>query len=232
MNNQSLFLAAIVPAAGIGTRMQSVCPKQYLFIDDRRIIEYTLSTLLAHPLIKKVVVVLHPNDTIFHSLPLAQDQRITTVIGGETRAHSVMAGLHAINDFDWVLVHDAARPCLRLSDLDKLIEQVVASDQGGILATPVRDTMKQSFVDNNQISQTIDRRYLWHALTPQMFPYTLLINCLQRAISEQAMVTDEASALEFCGYHPCLISGHADNIKITQPEDLILATYYLKHSKK
>lgn len=232
MNNQSFSLAAIVPAACTGTRMQSVCPKQYLFIDDKRVIEYTLSTLLAHPRIKKIVVVLHPNDTIFDSLPLAQDQRITTVIGGETRAHSVMAGLHAINDFDWVLVHDAARPCLRLSDLDKLIEQVAASDQGGILATPVRDTMKQSCVDNDQISHTIDRRYLWHALTPQMFPYKLLTNCLQQAISEQAIVTDEASALEFCGYHPHLISGHADNIKITQPEDLVLATYYLKHLKK
>lgn len=232
MNNQSLSLAAIVPAAGIGTRMQSVCPKQYLFIDDKRIIEYTLSTLLAHPLIKKVVVALHPDDTLFYSLPIAQDPRITTVIGGATRAHSVMAGLQVITEFDWILVHDAARPCLRFSDLDKLIEQVLLSDQGGILATPMRDTIKQSFVDNNQISHTIDRSYLWHALTPQMFPNTLLTNCLQRAISEQAIITDEASAIEFCGYHPRLISGHADNIKVTLPEDLVLATFYLKHYKK
>ncbi len=231
MNRQPPFLAAIVPAAGLGTRMQSTCPKQYLYINGKYVIEHTLSTLLSHPLIKKIVVALHPNDTMFASLPLAKDPRIFTVTGGKTRADSVIAGLCAITEFDWVLVHDAARPCLRLEDLNTLIKKVLLSKQGGILATPVRDTMKQSLINNDKISHTIDRSYLWHALTPQMFPRSLLLDCLQRAIVEKALITDEASALEYCGYHPRLIKGHADNIKITQPEDVALATYYLTHYK-
>lgn len=220
-------IVAVLPAAGIGSRMQCECPKQYLLINNKPIIEYALSALLAHPLIQRVVVALHPQDTQFASLAIASDPRIQVVTGGKNRADSVLAGLRAVSDYDWVLVHDAARPCLHQDDLNQLIAQAMSSKQGGILAMPARDTMKQAQVEGSQIAHTVDRSHLWHALTPQMFPVELLTACLSKAIDEGASVTDEASALEFCGFHPLLVSGRSDNIKVTRPEDLTLATFYL-----
>ncbi|MNH31742.1 2-C-methyl-D-erythritol 4-phosphate cytidylyltransferase [compost metagenome] len=138
-----------------------------------------------------------------------------------------MAGLQLAGEAEWVLVHDAARPCLHAEDLDRLLAITEHSKVGGILAAPVRDTMKRGEPGQETISHTVERQDLWHALTPQLFPLQLLKLCLQRALDEGAAVTDEASALEHCGYHPQLIAGRSDNIKVTRPEDLALAAFYL-----
>ncbi len=222
-------IVAILPAAGIGSRMQSECPKQYLRIGEHTILEHSAYSLLKHPRIKRMIVVLHPQDRYFSTLPLANDPRISVVIGGSQRADSVMAGLQHVDDAEWVLVHDAARPCLHEHDLQRLINLTSKSEVGGILAAPVRDTMKRGVVGEPAIAHTVDREDLWHALTPQLFPLELLKLCLKRALDENAAVTDEASALEFCGYHPALVHGRSDNIKVTRPEDLALAEFYLTY---
>ncbi|QBH97094.1 2-C-methyl-D-erythritol 4-phosphate cytidylyltransferase [Limnobaculum zhutongyuii] len=224
-------IVAILPAAGIGSRMQADCPKQYLTIGQQTIIEYAIHALLSHTAVRQVIVALNPNDNTFAQLAVAQNPRVSVVIGGAERSDSVLAGLKQAKALqaDWVLVHDAARPCLSYDDLDKLIQSVLLVKQGGILAMPVRDTMKRAIVDKSAIANTVDRNGLWHALTPQMFPLELLFECMVRAQQEGAVVTDEASALEHCGFHPLLVSGRSDNIKVTRPEDLALATFYLTH---
>ncbi len=129
-----------------------------------------------------------------------------------------------------MLVHDAARPCVRQTDLQALITAAVSSEYGAILAAPVRDTMKrgQNTLTQPQISHTVDRENLWHALTPQMFRVGQLRDALTAALAQGATITDEASALEFCGYTPLLVAGRSDNLKVTQPEDLALAEFYLQ----
>ena len=174
-----------------------------------------------------VVIAISPGDSRFAQLPLANHPRITVVDGGEERADSVLAGLKAAGDAQWVLVHDAARPCLHQDDLARLLALSETSRTGGILAAPVRDTMKRAEPGKNAIAHTVDRNGLWHALTPQFFPRELLHDCLTRALNEGATITDEASALEYCGFHPQLVEGRADNIKVTRPEDLALAEFYL-----
>lgn len=218
---------AVLPAAGIGSRMQADCPKQYLNIGHQTILEHAIQALLRHPRIRRVIVVISPGDHQFQTLPIAQDPRILVTEGGAQRADSVMAGLQLAGDVEWVLVHDAARPCLHADDLERLLAITEYSKVGGILAAPVHDTMKRAQVEQNAISHTVERQDLWHALTPQLFPLKLLKLCLQRALDEGARVTDEASALEYCGYHPLLVAGRSDNIKVTQPEDLALAAFYL-----
>ncbi|CNE76916.1 2-C-methyl-D-erythritol 4-phosphate cytidylyltransferase [Yersinia frederiksenii] len=220
-------IVAVLPAAGIGSRMQADCPKQYLIAGGKTIIEHAIFSLLNHPRIQRVIVVLHPQDQQFSSLSIAQDPRISVVHGGEQRADSVMAGLLYAGRAEWVLVHDAARPCLHADDLERLLSIIEYSKVGGILAAPVRDTMKRSEAGVQAIAHTVDRQALWHALTPQLFPLELLKMCLSRALQDGAVVTDEASALEHCGYHPILVSGRSDNIKVTRPEDLALAEFYL-----
>ncbi|WP_312315517.1 2-C-methyl-D-erythritol 4-phosphate cytidylyltransferase [Atlantibacter sp.] len=218
---------AVVPAAGIGSRMQSDCPKQYLTIGDHTILEHAVASLLRHPRVGRVIVALSPNDRQFDALPLAHDSRVTRVDGGRERADSVLAGLNIATDASWVLVHDAARPCLHPDDLDALLAITAHSHVGGILAAPVRDTMKRGEPGKALIAHTVDRTDLWHALTPQLFPLELLRDCLTRALNDGATITDEASALEHCGYHPELVAGRGDNIKVTRPEDLALAAFYL-----
>ncbi|WP_312746192.1 2-C-methyl-D-erythritol 4-phosphate cytidylyltransferase [Cedecea neteri] len=227
MADSSPDVIAVVPAAGIGSRMQTECPKQYLHIGDKTILEHAVASLMAHPRVGQVIVALSPNDTYFSSLPLATHPRVTVVTGGKQRADSVLAGLQAAGDAEWVLVHDAARPCLHRDDLDNLLAITTSSKVGGILAAPVRDTMKRGEPGKGLIAHTVDREDLWHALTPQLFPLELLRSCLLRALDEGATITDEASALEYCGFHPELISARADNIKVTRPEDLALAAFYL-----
>ena len=218
---------AVVPAAGIGSRMQATCPKQYLTIGQHTLLEHSIARLFSHPAIKQVIVALSPDDAQFASLPLARDPRVLSVTGGETRAESVLAGLRAAQGEGWVLVHDAARPCLHPDDLARLLQVRETSRVGGILAAPVRDTMKRGEPGVAAVAHTVEREDLWHALTPQFFPHQLLTACLTRALAEGATITDEASALEYCGYHPLLVSGRSDNIKVTRPEDLALAAFYL-----
>ena len=227
MYNSSQDIIAVVPAAGIGSRMQAECPKQYLKIGSQTILEHSVAGLLAHPRIRQVIIAISPDDRFFSSLPLAVNPRVTVVTGGQTRADSVLAGLQAAGDEPWVLVHDAARPCLHQDDLERLLAITATSKVGGILAAPVCDTMKRSEPGALLIAHTVERENLWHALTPQLFPLELLRSCLLRALNEGATITDEASALEYCSFHPQLISARADNIKVTRPEDLALAEFYL-----
>jgi len=224
-------VCAVVPAAGFGRRMQTDCPKQYLSIGNKTILEHSVDALLANARVQRVIIAVSPGDERFRQLPLAQHPRITVVDGGAERADSVLAGLRAAQDVDWVLVHDAARPCLRQDDLARLLAISQTSRVGGILAAPVRDTMKRAEPGKTAIAHTVDRNDLWHALTPQFFPRELLFDCLSRALDEGATVTDEASALEYCGFHPLLVAGRGDNIKVTRPEDLALAEFYLTRSR-
>jgi len=229
MTNNTIFpdVIAVVPAAGIGSRMQAEHPKQYLRIGQRTILEHSIHSLLAVPAVKQIIVAISPQDHWFPQLPLAQDPRIIVVTGGSERADSVLAGLQMAAGYHWVLVHDAARPCLHQDDLTRLLAITHHSKTGGILAAPVRDTMKRSEPGQPAIAHTVERNDLWHALTPQLFPLELLRSCLTRALQEGAIITDEASALEYCGYHPELVVGRSDNIKVTRPEDLALANFYL-----
>ncbi|CAI8799142.1 2-C-methyl-D-erythritol 4-phosphate cytidylyltransferase [Kosakonia quasisacchari] len=223
-------VCAVVPAAGFGRRMQTECPKQYLSIGDKTILEHAVAALLAHPRVSRVIIAVSPGDERFAQLPLADHPQITVVNGGAERADSVLAGLHAASGAQWVLVHDAARPCLHQDDLNRLLALSETSRVGGILAAPVRDTMKRAEPGKTAIAHTVERNDLWHALTPQFFPLPLLHDCLTRALNEGALITDEASALEYCGFHPELVAGRADNIKVTRPEDLRLAEFYLTHA--
>ena len=226
----SVAYRAIVPAAGIGTRMCADQPKQYLPLFDRTVLEQTLNRLLALPFIDCIVVAISKSDCDWETLAASSNSRIVTVQGGAERCHSVLNALDYLAPLsekqDWVLVHDAARPCVRTSDV-LLLKTMLAEDPvGGILAAPVRDTMKRAI--ENRIQTTIERAQLWHALTPQMFRFNLLYQALKAAISKQLPVTDESSALELAGYHPRIIEGQQDNIKITHPGDLQLAELYLQ----
>lgn len=219
-------VVAIVPAAGIGSRMGADRPKQYLEVCGQSILAHTLDKLLSHPHISHVIVALHPNDSVFDTLPQAVHPKLITVLGGGERADSVLAALQVAPEHSWALVHDAARPCLTATDIDKLLASRVQFPQGAILAMPVRDTMKRAN-QQGEISATVCRDNLWHALTPQLFPTSQLTLHLQAAMAAGAVVTDEASAMEWAGISPGLVSGRADNIKVTHPDDLGLAELFL-----
>ena len=226
---------AVIPAAGAGRRMGSDRPKQYLNLSGRQIIEHTLDIFCRHPRIDGLVVALSPEDEYWASVQIEADKPIYRAEGGSERCQSVLNALHFLaektSDSDWVLVHDAARPCLTHGDLDRLIEEAASSEDGGLLAMPCRDTMK--LADREQrVSKTVDRSSLWHALTPQMFPLGVLISALERARDEGAAVTDDAMAMERLGYHPRLVVGSAENIKVTRPEDLELAATILERRKE
>lgn len=220
----------IVPAAGVGKRMRADKPKQYLPLAGKTLLEHTLDTLISHPRIGQVILALHPQDPYFAALPVAKAAWITRVEGGAERADSVLNALQVLKDDQWVLVHDAARPCLSHRDLDQLL-RLAEGDTGGILATPVRDTMKRANADK-QVVKTEDRSNLWHALTPQFFPSRLLTNALKAALAQGIQITDEASAMEWAGYPVQLVEGCASNIKVTRPEDLALAEFYLQQSTR
>ena len=218
-------LTAIVPAAGIGSRMGADCPKQYLTLAGKTILEHTLGCLLSHPAIARVIVALAPHDEWFEQLAVAADPRILRVEGGIERAYSVLNALHVAQG-KWVLVHDAARPCLCHGDLDKLIATAMACD-GAILGSRVRDTMKRTDGAGNIVA-TVEREQLWHALTPQMFPSATLKRALEEELALGALITDEASAMERAGFTVKMVEGRADNIKVTRPEDLSLAELFLQ----
>lgn len=222
---------AVVPAAGIGLRMGSDIPKQYLSLHGCRVIEHSLYTLLSNSRIDGVYLALASDDTWWGDSPAAADPRIVRVDGGSERCHSVLNALERLQESaaseDWVLVHDAARPCLRPEDLDLLIDSLTDHPVGGLLGVPVRDTMKRTDAAAT-ITDTVSRDGLWHAYTPQMFRLGTLYQALQAAVAKGLTVTDDASAIELAGMHPQMIEGHDDNIKITRPEDLALADFYLR----
>jgi 2-C-methyl-D-erythritol 4-phosphate cytidylyltransferase len=231
------MFSVVIPASGIGKRMQSSTPKQYLPLLGKTVLEYTINCFLDLPEVDQIIVVIAPHDRVFNTLPIASHPKIHTVIGGKERANSVLNGVKYLHEKNsqWVMVHDAARPCLEQQDIVNLASQCIINDYAGILATQVRDTMKRSIVGSNFISRTEDRNNLWHALTPQCCNVSQLYQAFIEQISTTGeinpSVTDEASALELAGYDVALIAGSAKNIKITQPEDLELAEYYIKSKK-
>ena len=218
---------ALVPAAGSGSRMGGELPKQYLPLDGRPMLYHALAPLCACADIATVFVVLVPDDMEFHQYDWSAfgDKLQPLYCGGVTRAESVTNGLLAseLELDDWVLVHDAARPCLSQASLDKLIAELRNDEVGGILAVPVADTLKRADADQ-RIVHTEDRAGLWQAQTPQMFRAGLLLQALQSA----PQVTDEASAVEALGLHPKLVASDATNFKVTYPQDIRLAELLLK----
>lgn len=220
----NLSFWVVIPAAGVGSRMQADRPKQYLPLGGRTLIEHTLDCFLGQPGLSGLVVCLAEQDPWWPTLACAADPRITRATGGRERADSVLSGLHRLGglgaqDADWVLVHDAARPNLTESDLHRLLEALQNDPVGGLLAVPVRDTLKQADAQG-RVSATPDRSQFWQAYTPQMFRLGALRQALVEALACGALITDEASAMERAGLAPRLIEGRADNIKITRPEDL------------
>jgi len=230
-DSQSPKYWIIIPAAGVGKRMGADRPKQYLPLLGKSVIEQTIDCFITHSRVERIVVALSRDDGYWPELDISRSPRIVRAEGGTERCHSVLNALDALQEKagenDWVLVHDAARPCLTRGDLDKLIDELSSDEVGGILAVPVRDTMKRGD-GKGHIDHTEDRNDLWHALTPQMFRFALLSDALRKSLADGFVVTDEASAIEHVGLKPRLVEGRADNIKVTRPEDLALAGYFLE----
>jgi 2-C-methyl-D-erythritol 4-phosphate cytidylyltransferase len=222
-------LWAVVPAAGSGRRMGAELPKQYLPLAGRPVITHVLDRLASYPRVRGVLAVLAEDDCWWPKLGYRHDKLLPVAPGGATRAHSVANGLTALRDRagpnDWVLVHDAARPCVSHEDLDALVRAAV-DDHGALLALPIHDTVKRAD-PAGRVMGTVDRRHLWRALTPQLFPIAILSEALAQAQAAGAEVTDEAMAMERAGYRPHLVAGSSENIKVTIPADLALAEFYL-----
>lgn len=221
----------VVPAAGTARRMGNAVPKQYLPLAGRSVIEWSLAPFLSHERVVCAVVVLAEQDPHWPQNALATHAKVVTAIGGAERMDSVLAGLRALQaraaPEDWVLVHDAARPCLPAADLERLLAEVREDPVGGLLAAPVVDTLKRADGEG-RVSQTVPREKLWRALTPQMFRRDVLQRALENAAARGVAVTDEAQAVEALGLQPKLVAGAADNIKVTLPEDLLCAERILR----
>ena len=231
MNN----LWAIVPAAGLGSRMGSELPKQYHKIAGLPILEHTLRVLLHSSDIFRVIVALHPTEPREGQLPSLIHDRVQIVGGGPNRSDSVLSGLNWLNneasDDDWVLVHDAARPCLSANTLDKLINEAKRLKTGVILCEPVSDTLKQ--IDAaGKVVKTVDRNKFMCAQTPQIFPFLALFDAMRACQKRGVIATDEAMAMELSGHSINTISGPANNIKVTFETDLIFAERYLQQELK
>jgi len=221
---------AVVPAAGGGSRFGGEIPKQYYALGGSTVIEAALAPLLAHPQISRIVLVLAPSDARGAALVERLQPKVVGATGGARRAQSVRNGLAVLAeqavDNDWVLVHDAARPCLAGADLDRLMTELDDDPVGGVLAAPIADTIKQG-APYGRIERTIERYGLWRALTPQMFRFGLLRTALDSALAAGLDMTDDAAAIERAGHQPRLITGSIANIKVTRPEDLAIAAALL-----
>ncbi len=208
-------------------------PKQYLDLDGKTILEHTLERLLSLPIWSGVLVAISETDCYWQDLAISRHSRIARVVGGKERADSVLNALDFLQDraaaSDWVLVHDAARPCVTKESIEQLLA-IAHVPVGGILAVPVADTLKTVDVQR-QISNTLDRSGIWQAQTPQMFRYGLLYKALSQGLQGRARITDEASAIELLGFQPLVVEGRSDNLKVTRPEDLALARFILSQQQ-
>jgi 2-C-methyl-D-erythritol 4-phosphate cytidylyltransferase len=222
---------ALIPAAGSGSRMGGEMPKQYLAINGVPLIAHALSALSRAPRIDRLVVVLSPDDTWWDNFDWSAWEGRLNVLrcGGSTRAETVLNGLEAIADWcatdDWVLVHDAARPCLPAAALGRLLDITADDAVGGLLAVPVADTLKRADAAC-RVELTVPRAGLWQAQTPQMFHHGILREALRAAGGD---ITDEASAIERLGLRPRLVESDSRNLKVTYPQDLRLASLILEH---
>jgi len=235
LNSDNAKIWAIVPAAGLGKRMGSDKPKQYLALKKKTIIEYSIERLLMVPAIAGVIVVIHKQDNIWSSLAISEHPKVKMVYGGDERMHSVINALKFLKTFTdqqnkFVLVHDAVRPCVRVTDIQKLINEASSDEVGALLAAPLVDTLKRSDAQG-RVSETIDRNHCWRAQTPQMFRIALLEKSLEVLLNRKLVASDEAAALEASGFKPKIVEGHSDNIKLTLPTDLALIEAILTAQK-
>ena len=220
----------VIPAAGVGSRMGVDKPKQYISINNKTIIEHTIDCFIDREEIEKIVIAISKEDEFWPTLAISNHDKIVTAPGGEERYQSVLNSLQALSgkteNNDWVMVHDAARPCLNQSAIDRLIIELRTHDVGGILAMPCRDTMKRAN-DAGEIDKTVERDSLWHAQTPQMFKYGMLLSAIEDALKNKTVVTDESMAIERMGFKPMLVPGHQENMKLTHKDDLEPLKAYL-----
>lgn len=221
----------VIPAAGVGKRMQLDHPKQYLPLALGLVIELTISRFSENSCISGIVVVISEGDEYWSTLGIESRVPLIVAKGGTERCHSVLNGLELLKDKaspdDWVLVHDAARPCFHDDDLSKLMNELDGHPVGGLLGVPVADTLKYCDALQN-VKRTVNREGLWRALTPQMFRYDKLLPAMRSAVINPTNITDEASAMERAGYQPVMVEGRWDNIKITHPQDVSQVKLILK----
>lgn len=222
----------IIPAAGVGKRMQVNHPKQYLKISGKTVLEHTLNCFTQDSRYAGIVVVISEDDEYWPTMNVEASIPIYQAPGGSERCFSVLNGLTYLKSMagpdDWVLVHDAARPCLRQTDVNLLVDEVQGHPAGGLLGLPVTDTLK--FCGDNQIvERTVKRDGLWRALTPQMFRFEKLLFALQEGVQNPERITDESSAMELAGFSPVMVEGAWDNIKITHPQDLLQAELIMQN---
>ncbi len=226
---------AVVPAAGIGSRMGTDIPKQYLPLNGRPVIEHTLQRLASVEEVAGIVVAVGDHDSWWSTIRPLPHKPLIRVSGGAERCHSVLNALETLHERgvseEWVLVHDAARPCVRRDDVERLIRTVGETGKGGLLGAPVCDTVKRVDEEGCVIA-TVERTGLWRAFTPQMFPLGALHRALVDAMEKGELVTDEASAMELAGHRPLMVEGRGDNIKITRPADLALAELFLRRQEE
>ncbi len=233
MQEKDFKLWVIIPAAGSGQRCGKAIAKQYLEFHNKTIIEHSISPFLRVDAVTEIVVALSENDSTFKQLPIANHKKIQTVVGGQTRAETVFNALTSLKDRanpqDWILVHDGARPCLHVDDLNALIDNLINEKVGGILAFPVADTLK--FVRQDNIAHTVSRMHLWHALTPQMFRYQILFESLRNCLNDKIEITDEASAIEHAGFEPKIVKAQYPNPKLTHPSDFKLIALLIQQNQ-
>ncbi len=224
---------ALVPAAGVGQRFGAPCPKQYVDLAGQTVLQHTINRLLSIPEIDLLLIVVSPEDAYIDDVyPLAKTPERVHILrcGGASRALTVKNGItaarnqFAVQDDEWILVHDAARCCVKPESVQSLIVAVRDDAVGGLLALPVSDTLKRANAQG-RVSQTVDRAKMWQAQTPQMFRCGMLYGALEAA--DLTQVTDEASAVEGQGFAPLLVTGNVQNLKITTPQDLALARFFL-----
>jgi len=232
MNKDKYFL--VIPASGIGKRMNSEVPKQYLYLENGlTILDQCLKTFLDIKFISGFVIAIANKDTQFKASMFAKHSKLIAIAeGGKERFHSVLSALNSLDGIaqfnDWILVHDSVRPCVKKNDIEKLIEEVSVDAVGGILANSVVDTVKQK--NSQGLISTIDRSKLYMAQTPQMFRFGILKEAIDKIINLDMHITDESEALEYLGYSVRIVEGASSNIKITTREDIDLANHYLKQS--
>ncbi|MFC6052549.1 2-C-methyl-D-erythritol 4-phosphate cytidylyltransferase [Acinetobacter sp. Ac_877] len=238
MNQKKSFLQtnklwAVIPAAGSGSRFSKTELKQYQSILDKTVLEHSVQRLNQLPL-SGYVLAIGEQDNVAKTLDLAEKDKAHFCIGGQERVHSVLNALNYLieiaSEDDWVFVHDAARPCVSEASLIQLVETAVSQNTCAILAIPVRDTLK-SVAEHHQIDKTVSRDHLWQAQTPQIARLGDLKKAIEKALFDNIVITDEASALEYAGHAVKVVQGRADNLKITYPDDLVLASLILQSQK-
>ncbi|KJV37004.1 2-C-methyl-D-erythritol 4-phosphate cytidylyltransferase [Luteibacter yeojuensis] len=226
-------LWCVIPAAGKGVRAGGDRPKQYQHVAGRPLLDHTLERLAMHPLVAGLMVVIAADDTHFAAVDHVNGKPLLTTVGGSERSHSVLAGIEAlpasVAAAAFVLVHDAARPCVRADDITRLVT-LAGQGEGGILGAPLRDTLKRADADGHSAG-TEPRDGRWRAFTPQMFRREALARALRLAAGAGIVVSDEAMAIERAGGKPLLVEGAEDNIKVTTPADFALAEFLLGRTR-